>query len=210
MPKKVEREVPTSVRTSSRKRGCSDTTSPVPPYKGSKKEDINSHISTWNDASLDKLTNHLQEHGFDHDFLNLQKDFPTFSHHSLRAFFNELSRWSSDSTINPLEDENEAKKTPLPKREQKYSPNEEWINTIRDHLESQRLGPNLAHIFRFVSLFEDHPDSSTTLGVDYRSIYMYISGLMEVRSLFKIKSSSLLFSKYRNDLIDNRGTSPRN
>jgi len=191
IPKKNEgaSATPGRVRTSSRKRKSVDPISPVPTYMG-KREEIHSHISTWNDESLDKLTAYLQQNGFDHDFLSLQKEFPTFSHHSLRAFFNELSRWSSDAAVNPLEDEVEAKKTQMPRREQKYSPNEEWINTIRDHLESQRLGPNLAHVFKFISLFEDHPDPDTVLGVDYKSIYMYISALMEGHIPKKLNAAS--------------------
>jgi len=192
LPKKSvssESSTPGRVRTSNRKRKSVDPISPVPTYI-SKKEEVNSHISTWNDESLDKLTTYLQENGFDHDFLALQKEFPAFSHHSLRAFFNELSRWSSDAAVNPLEDEVEAKKTQLPRREQKYSPNEEWINTIRDHLESQRLGPNLAHIFKFIALFEEHPDPDTVLGVDYKSIYMYISALMEGHIPKKLNAAS--------------------
>ena len=111
LPKKSvssESSTPGRVRTSNRKRKSVDPISPVPTYI-SKKEEVNSHISTWNDESLDKLTTYLQENGFDHDFLALQKEFPAFSHHSLRAFFNELSRWSSDAAVNPLEDEVEAK-----------------------------------------------------------------------------------------------------
>ena len=215
MPKKNasgDSETPVRVRTSSRKRKSIDPSSPSPAHMG-KREEINSHISTWNDESLDKLTTYLQENGFDHDFLALQKEFPAFSHHSLRAFFNELSRWSSDAAVNPLEDEVEAqlakkkfsispswsilylflRKTQLPKREQKYSPNEEWINTIRDHLESQRLGPNLPHIFKFIALFEEHPDPDTVLGVDYKSIYMYISALMEVFYSFSVFCLFCLF-----------------
>ena len=73
------------------------------------------------------------------------------------------------------------------KSEIKHAPIEEWINTFREHIDSQRFTFNFSLMLRWIAMFEEHPDPATCYGIDYKAIYFYIADLMDVDKNLNIK-----------------------
>lgn len=83
------------------------------------------------------------------------------------------------------------------------APIEEWISSIRDSIEVQRLANFPAIMMEWIARFEEHPDPKDACGVDYQAMYFYVAELLEVLLLF---IHSLTGSEHR--ILINIGENP--